>query len=249
MKNIPLIIILLFIGLGCSYSQNVEQDENIKGATLPCSEDGIYLQILGSGGPDGGDGRASTGYLVWVNGNPLVMIDAGGGTYLRMQQAGAHMKDLKLLGISHFHPDHASDLPAFLWTDLLSNRSMPLNVSGPSASGSDGLKGFLLAVNDMATPRDAFTRINAIDIEPRQDLPTDIYQDELMKVTAIGVNHGTKPTLAYKISFAEGSIAFGSDQTLDNPAFTEFIRDVDLVVLHFPISEQATEPFIYLHVK
>ena len=72
-----------------------------------CKKTGIALQILGSGGPVGWDERASSGYLVWGNGRPQVMIDAGGGTFLRLHQAGARVKDIKLLSITHFHPDHA----------------------------------------------------------------------------------------------------------------------------------------------
>ena len=45
-----------------------------------CSpDDGVILQILGSGGPIADDGRASSGYLVWVDGESRVLIDAGGG--------------------------------------------------------------------------------------------------------------------------------------------------------------------------
>lgn len=214
-----------------------------------CPEKGVTLQILGSGGPAAGDGRVSTGYLVWLNGSPLVMIDAGGGTYLRLQQAGVHIRDIAFLGISHFHPDHASELPALLWSDIFSNRSAPLNVSGPAGEGSDGLKGFLSAVNDMATPVDAFTRINAIEVFPKKDSIMTIYKDELMEVAAIGVNHANKPSLAYKVTIDNKRIVFGADQTLDSDGFIDFVRGADLLVLHLAISEVADKPFTNLHAK
>ena len=56
--------------------------------------DGIALQVLGSGGPIADDGRASSGYLVWVDGTARVLIDAGGGTFLRFAEAGARFEDL-----------------------------------------------------------------------------------------------------------------------------------------------------------
>ena len=37
---------------------------------------GIGLQILGSGGPIADDARASAGYVVWVDGESRVLIDA-----------------------------------------------------------------------------------------------------------------------------------------------------------------------------
>ncbi|UCD60993.1 MAG: MBL fold metallo-hydrolase, partial [Flavobacteriaceae bacterium] len=185
MNNFAIILILLTLVPGCNTNPQVELLQDSEEVNVKCEQEGIILQILGSGGPAAGVGRASTGYLLRFNGKPLAMIDAGGGTYLRLQQAGAHMSDIKFLGISHFHPDHASELPALLWSDIFYNRATPLNVSGPGGDGSDGLKGFLSAVNDMATPIDAFTRINAIEIFPQKDSSMTIYKDELIEVDAI----------------------------------------------------------------
>src|SRR5215210_1405225 len=84
-------------------------------AQTACSSEPLAVQVLGSGGPTAGGTRASTGYLVWREGRAVVMVDAGGGTFLRFGEAGARLKDLSLLAISHVHPDHVSDLPALLW--------------------------------------------------------------------------------------------------------------------------------------
>ncbi len=146
-------------------------------------------------------------------------------------------------------PFHASELPALLWSDIFSSRPAPLNVSGPVGEGSDGLKGFLSAINDMAAPIDAFTRINAIEVFPQKDSITTVYKDELLEVTAIGVNHANKPTLAYKVAIENKSIAFGADQTLDSPGFIDFVKGADLLVLHLAISEEADKPFTNLHAK
>lgn len=204
-----------------------------------CAKKGVTLQILGSGGPFAGDCRASSGYLVWAKGRPLVMIDAGGGTYLRLQQAEARIGDIKLIGISHFHPDHASDLPALLWSDFYNTRSSPLVVSGPSGEGAAGLKGFLNVLNKMIYPTNAFSRVSQVEVEPDKDSPINIYKDSEVEVTAIGVNHLVLPTLAYKVKINNISIGFGSDQLLDNPAFTKFVQGVDILVLHLAVSEDA----------
>jgi len=248
MKNF-LILFILSLTIGCNMNPKVESEQGSVETDTTCDKMGITLQILGSGGPAAGDGRASTGYLVWLNDNPVVMIDAGGGTYLRLQEAGVHIRDIEFLGISHFHPDHASELPALLWSDIFTDRAAPLNVSGPAGEGSDGLKGFLLAVNDMSAPIDAFTRINAIDVLPQKDSITMVYKDNLLEVTAIGVNHANKPTLAYKVTIDNKSIVFGADQTLDTPGFIDFVKGADLLVLHLAISEAADKPFTNLHAK
>ena len=51
-------------------------------AWAACGDTGVSLQVLGSGGPFGA-GRASAGYLVWVDGVSRIMVDAGGGTFVR----------------------------------------------------------------------------------------------------------------------------------------------------------------------
>jgi ribonuclease BN (tRNA processing enzyme) len=249
MKNVFLILILSVIFLGCDKKIKTEAIKQNTETDMAFAKEGITFQILGSGGPAAGNGRASTGYLVWADGRPLVMIDAGGGTFLRLQQAGAHMGDIAFLGISHLHPDHASELPALLWSDIFTNRSVPLNVSGPVGEGSEGLMGFLESVNDMAAPINAFTRINAIEVVPQKDSVVTVYKDELMEINAIGVNHANKPTLAYKVTIENKSMVFGADQTLDSPGFIEFSKGADLLVLHMPISEEAAVPYTNLHAK
>src|ERR1700732_5453122 len=85
------------------------------GATAQsCAAGPATVQILGSGGPAINRERASASYLLWVGGQARMLIDIGGGTYLRFGQSEAKLSDLALVGISHLHPDHVSDLPALL---------------------------------------------------------------------------------------------------------------------------------------
>src|ERR1700716_3577372 len=44
---------------------------------------GVALQVLGSGGPELQDKRASSSYLIWRAGVPRVLIDSGGGDVCR----------------------------------------------------------------------------------------------------------------------------------------------------------------------
>jgi hypothetical protein len=49
----------------------------------------IAVQVLGSGGPDSNDARASSGYLLWLDGEARLLVDAGGGVFLRFGEAKA----------------------------------------------------------------------------------------------------------------------------------------------------------------
>jgi ribonuclease BN (tRNA processing enzyme) len=104
-----------------------------------CEPKGLAVQILGSGGPRVNAERGSSSYLVRLDGRGRVLIDAGGGAFLRFGQAGGRLEELSLLALSHLHPDHSSDLPALLWLSNLA-RKEPLPIAGPS--GSDTVPDF-----------------------------------------------------------------------------------------------------------
>jgi ribonuclease BN (tRNA processing enzyme) len=95
-----------------------------------CAAGPAILQILGSAGPAFNKDRASSSYLLWIDGKARMLVDMGGGAYLRFAQSGAKLSDLVLIGISHLHPDHVSDLPALLWLSHL-QRKEPLPIAGP----------------------------------------------------------------------------------------------------------------------
>jgi len=83
-------------------------------AAAPCTGHGVELQVLGSRGPELEDKRASTSYLIWVDGQPRVLVDSGGGSALRFGQAGAHVAKLDVVLLSHLHVDHSGDFAALI---------------------------------------------------------------------------------------------------------------------------------------
>ncbi len=204
-----------------------------------CDDAGVALQVLGSGGPFG-VGRASAGYLVWVDGKARAMIDAGGGTFKTFHESGAKIADLELLAMSHFHPDHASEVPALLWikdTDMI--------FSGPS--GSDSYPSADEYVNGLFGPAGVFRAVtsgkglNTVMIDVSKPEPSDVFHSELMRVRALGVPHGIVPAIGYRIDIGEVSIAFSSDQNGSNPAFAEFASGADVLVVHFTVAETPGE--------
>jgi glyoxylase-like metal-dependent hydrolase (beta-lactamase superfamily II) len=98
-----------------------------------CAGNPVAVQILGSGGPAINRDRASTSYLLWVGAQAKILVDMGGGAFIRFGQAQAKLSDLSMVGISHLHPDHVSDLPALLWLSQ-SIRKDPLPIFGPSGN-------------------------------------------------------------------------------------------------------------------
>ncbi len=202
-----------------------------------CSAEGVQLQILGSGGPFG-SGRASAGYLLWIDGYSRLMVDAGGGTFARFHEAGANLQDLQLLAISHFHPDHSAELPALLWP-----QSGDLAIAGPSGTAAfPSVDEFL---EGLLGPDGVFRVLNGrfeidsimVDINSAAE---QILSDDFMTISAKGVPHGDVPTLAYRVETSAGSIAFSSDQNGSDASFTEFVRGVDVLVVHFAGNEDGS---------
>jgi len=97
--------------------------------------------VLGSGGPVAtAAGRASAGYLIFIDGTAKILMDAGGGTFQRLAQSGANIKDLDVILLTHLHLDHMAELPAMVKTMYFHNRQAQtprdrkFKVVGPSTN-------------------------------------------------------------------------------------------------------------------
>lgn len=225
-----------------------------------CATEPLALQVLGSGGPPAGDTRASAGYLIWRDGRAVVMIDAGGGTYLRFGEAGAKLNDLSLLAISHLHPDHVSDLPALLWLSELA-RKRPLKIAGPSGAGPfpafDVFLERLFGADAGAFPVLGATlgqsgrgvRLDVTVVDASADTAQRVLSDTGIEVRAIGVPHGDVPSIAWRVEVDGHSIVFGSDQTGADPEFIAFASGADVLVMHLGLSGQAAPPLTNLHAR
>ena len=227
-----------------------------------CAPGPVTVQILGSGGPAINRERASAGYLLWVGGQARMLVDMGGGSYLRFSQSQAKLNDLALVAISHLHPDHVSDLPALLWLSHQA-RNEPLPIIGPSAGkGAAGPAG-----NDVAPDFQTFlarlfdekngafqvmggtlggrgngVRLNVSVVDVMKAEPSTVFDGQGLKVTALGIPHANMPTLAYRVETREGSIVFSSDQNGTNPNFVDFARNANVLIMHLAIAADATSP-------
>jgi ribonuclease BN (tRNA processing enzyme) len=219
-----------------------------------CSGNPVAVQILGSGGPAMNRERASASYVLWVGPEAKMLVDMGGGTYLRFSQSQAKLADLAMMAISHLHPDHVSDLPALLW---LSHqvRKDPLPISGPSGNEiAPAFPVFLSRLFDEKTG--AFQvlghtmgaaqgngvplEISVVDVTKAE--PTKVFDKDGFTVTAFGIPHANVPTLAYRVQTRGASVVFSSDQNGTNPKFVDFAKGADLLVMHLAIAAGATSP-------
>src|ERR1700757_5113309 len=96
-----------------------------------CGAHGVAVQVLGSGGPELQDKRASSSYLVWQDGRARVLVDAGGGSAVRFGESGATMSQLDVLLFTHFHVDHSGDFAALIKSSWFEDRKRALPIFGP----------------------------------------------------------------------------------------------------------------------
>ena len=91
----------------------------------------LEVLVLGSGGPRA-FGRASTSYVVLVDGVPRILVDAGPGAFLQLGKLEVNLDQLDTVLLTHLHIDHSADLPAvFLARGLTSKGPIQFKVFGP----------------------------------------------------------------------------------------------------------------------
>lgn len=95
----------------------------------------MKLTLLGTGCPEPSVRRASSGYLIEIDGEKL-LFDCGGGVFERLLQAGHRPEDLDKLFFSHLHSDHMFDYPRLVHAGWDAGKGLlgsePLQVFGPA---------------------------------------------------------------------------------------------------------------------
>ena len=222
-----------------------------------CVGNPVAVQILGSGGPRVNPDRASSGYVLWIGAQAKILVDMGGGAFLRFGQAQAKLGDLSLVAISHLHPDHVSDLPALLWLSHQARKD-PLPIAGPSGNDvAPSFPTFLSRLFDEKTgafqvlgptlgatqgERGGGVRLDVGVIDVTKAEPSIVFDRQGVTVTALGIPHGDIPTLAYRVQTRDVSVVFSSDQTGTNKRFVEFAKGANVLVMHLNIGAGATSP-------
>ncbi len=226
-----------------------------------CSDKGAWLQVLGSGGPEVQDKRASSSYIIWLDGKSKVLIDAGGGSALRFGQADANVVDLDVVLFSHLHIDHSADFPALIKSSFFENRKDNLAVYGPKGNqflpSTDAFvqrlfskQGVWPYLNNFLPGESSYGyKIDAKNIDSEIKKETVVIDNTTMKITSIPVHHGPLPSLAWRVDLKGiGSVSFSGDMSGQYGLLPKLAEETDILVAHHAIAESTKGVGRFLHM-
>ena len=214
-----------------------------------CGSQGVAVQVLGSGGPELQDKRASSSYLVWQDGRARALVDAGGGSALRFGESGATMSQLDVLLFTHFHVDHSGDFAALIKSSWFEDRKRALPIFGPP--GNDFMPATTEFVADFfGEKRGAYRYLSELlapgeegsyKMQPHNVVatttPVAVFHSGDIAVAAVRVTHGAFPALAWRVEVAGKVLAFSGDTNGEGGGLQRIAAKADLFVAHNAVPE------------
>jgi len=214
-------ILCLVIGTGCASNARSPQSPALRAPVAATQPAALDLIVLGSGGPDA-VGRASTCFVLSLDGVPRILIDAGSGAFVRLGEAGLSLDHLDLILLTHLHIDHTGELPGILLARAVDSRGpADIHIFGPSGSGQFpstkrfvdllfGARGAFAYLADFSSP----LTIVATDVEAglvRDARPQTIFDGNGLRIGAIAGHHFDAPAIIYRVDYKGRSVVFTGD--------------------------------------
>ena len=216
-----------------------------------CGDEGVWLQILGSGGSELTDQRSTASYLVWIDDTARLMVDTGSGSALRFDETGADMAGLDAIVYTHLGTATTADLPSLLEGSIDAGRKELLPVFGPSGNdlrpaigeiverliGEGGayseLAGFLEFRNV------AGYKLSVREVQATGQRRWSRFSSDGLKLSAIPVHHGGIPALAWRVEVGEFVIVFAGSFSNQKDRVANFAKGADALVVSHAAPEAA----------
>ena len=217
----------------------------------PCGDKGVWIQVLGAGGPELDDTRGASSYVVWVDDHARLLVDTAPGASVRFDEIGARFEDLDAIVLTHLHADHSADFPSFIDGGRFLERDRPLTVLGPE--GDETFPDTKTFAARMIGPNGAFPhladslgrkpgsgyRLRVWNVPARGRQRWAGFGSDHLRLAAIPVHHGGVPTLAWRVEAADKAIVFAGDFSNQKDLLAGFAKDVDVLVVSHALPETA----------
>lgn len=186
----------------------------------------LKLIILGSGTYQPEPERNSSAYLI-KTAHSKICFDFGRGAIERLYQANVHPNDLEAIFISHWHPDHISDLLPLLHIILAPSgdwpkRKKPLKIFGP--------RGTIRSIDYLkkATLLDEFENKDKITI---QEIKNVLIKGYDWQVNSYKTFHNAGvAALSYRLKSANKIFAYSGD-TAESAGLKNALKDADVALV------------------
>jgi len=218
----------------------------------------MTLQVLGSGGPELTDKRASSAYLVWIGNQAKILIDFGGGASLRYEESGAKIEDLEVILLTHLHADHTSDLPALLKASFFTPSKGDLHLFGPDKN--DVMPSTTEFINRLFSNHAGAWQYLGDNLDGTAPLqlkvhtikktlePVIIYKNGDLVIKAISVHHGSIPAFAYRLEKAGKSITISGDMNGEFHTLETLAYKTDILLAHNAVPNNVKGTAASLHM-
>ena len=225
-----------------------------------CGDTGVWIQILGAGGPELNDDQAGASYLVWIDNKARLLVDTAPGSSVSFDKSRAVFGDLDAILFTHLHVDHTADFPAFVKGSYFVDRDRPLPVLGPD--GNDRYPDTESFVSRLIGPDGAYPYLadfltyqssGGYRISPRNVPSTGRrrwarFGNDRFRLSAIPVQHGNVPAIAWRMEVGDQRIVFTGDFNNAKNVIPEFAKNADALVVSHAIPESARGEARELHV-
>lgn len=213
-----------------------------------CGDEGVWIQILGSGGYELDD-RGAASYLVWRDQRAVLLVDPGPGSAVRFGEAGADFADLDAVVFTNVSADRTADFPSFVAGS--DGRTRPLPVFGPDGNDTFpstrelverllGRQGAYPGLADYLTFRDPEGyRISVRDVPATGQRRWARFGTDDLTLAAIPVHHGDMPSVAWRVEVGGQIIVFTGNFSNRKDVVAGFAEGADALVIHLAIPEGA----------
>jgi ribonuclease Z len=194
------------------------------------------VTLLGTGVPTPRADRFGPSTLIEA-GSRKLLIDAGRGTTIRLNQIGVPMGEIDVLLLTHYHSDHTSGIPDLWLTGWLQShfarRTTPFHVIGPTGART------LMSGLEMAYRRDIEIRLADEQLPPEgvavivDEFNQDgvVFDQDGVRVLAFEVDHGAAitPAYGYRVEY-DGRVVVISGDTRYNENVIRYGEGADLLI-------------------
>lgn len=196
----------------------------------------IKFTVLGSGTGWPRLKRGAPGYLLEAGGENI-LFDLGPGTIYRLLKVGLTLPEIDGFFLSHFHPDHVTDLIPFFFATRYAlgyQRTKPFwLIAGEGFSRFH--QGLREAFGHWVDPPEGLIEV----IELSTSYPSALLRPPF-EIRATPVEHNPE-SLAFRIEYQGKSLVYSGDTDF-SPALIELAREADLLVLECAAPEGAKVP-------